>query len=69
MSANPRAPLHDDIPPMPKHPCPFCGSDATVATGRKISASSYWRCEGCGEMWHPDRIRGAAPTRRNDRWR
>ena len=43
------------IPTDPKS-CPFCQSKA-ITTNRK--ESTYWRCERCGEMWHPERLLAA----------
>jgi ribosomal protein L37AE/L43A len=34
--------------------CPTCGADA-VTTERVPSASSYWRCVSCGDVWTPSR--------------
>jgi hypothetical protein len=36
--------------------CPFCYSP-DVKTDPKPDASSYHRCERCGQMWHPERLR------------
>jgi ribosomal protein L37AE/L43A len=35
--------------------CPYCNSSDVVGPA-KPSATGYWRCASCGEMWHPDRI-------------
>jgi hypothetical protein len=48
--------------------CPFCRSDAVTATDRKRSLSTYWRCEGCGQVWHPERLRATAPAVGYRRW-
>lgn len=40
--------------------CPFCRSDAVTATDRKRSVATYWRCDGCGQVWHPERLRTPA---------
>jgi hypothetical protein len=45
--------------------CPFCTSPK-VAHNPKQS-SSYYRCEACGQVWHPDRLRPGIPDYR--RWR
>ena len=37
--------------------CPFCAATAIAATGPKLTAASYWRCEKCGQLWHPARLR------------
>jgi predicted RNA-binding Zn-ribbon protein involved in translation (DUF1610 family) len=39
--------------------CPFCGSNSVGATGRKITPSTYWRCDKCGQLWHPERLRAS----------
>jgi transposase-like protein len=56
----------DSTHPPPTH-CPFCRSKTVVSTGGKsITASSYWRCEACGQVWHPDRL-GPVAVRRDTR--
>lgn len=37
--------------------CPFCQSNAIGSAGAKITAESYWRCEKCGQVWNPGRLR------------
>jgi ribosomal protein L37AE/L43A len=37
--------------------CPFCQSNAVSATGQKVTESTYWRCEMCGQLWNPGRLR------------
>jgi ribosomal protein L37AE/L43A len=37
--------------------CPFCRSPAVTATGQKITVATYWRCEACGQVWNPLRLR------------
>lgn len=37
--------------------CPFCKSVTISATGQKVTASIYWRCENCGQIWNPGRQR------------
>jgi transposase-like protein len=46
---------HEPSPP-PKE-CPFCRSTRIVTSAERIDASSYWRCEGCGQMWNVERLR------------
>jgi transposase-like protein len=46
-----------DLDPSTPTRCPYCASAAIVATGKKITTSSYWRCEGCGQVWNPGRLR------------
>jgi transposase-like protein len=47
--------IEPTVAPEPKQ-CPFCHSPQIVATGRKVTPASYWRCEGCGQLWHPERL-------------
>ena len=42
-------------------PCPFCRSSKTTTASEKVDASTYWRCETCGQMWNAGRLR--APGR------
>jgi predicted RNA-binding Zn-ribbon protein involved in translation (DUF1610 family) len=60
------APLHEgervttsDDQPATDAPlrCPFCGSAAIAAASGKVSASTYWRCEKCAQLWNPERLR------------
>ncbi|MFN2444581.1 MAG: hypothetical protein ABR606_03190 [Vicinamibacterales bacterium] len=43
--------------------CPFCASDRVTTTGKTLSASTYWRCHACAEIWNPDRMVDARPFR------
>jgi transposase-like protein len=36
--------------------CPYCASPSIVVAG-KVTAASYWRCEDCGQIWNPGRLR------------
>jgi predicted Zn finger-like uncharacterized protein len=36
--------------------CPACQSPSIVTTENKPDASSYWRCENCGEVWNDSRL-------------
>ena len=49
--------------------CPFCRSARIGTAGEKITSSTYWRCEACGEMWNEDRLRSAAGYSYPGRWR
>jgi transposase-like protein len=40
--------------------CPFCGSPRILTASEKIDASSYWRCEACGDVWNLARVQAAA---------
>lgn len=44
--------------------CPYCHS-SNVSVSAKQTASSYHRCDACGELWHPDRIK-QSPGQRHD---
>ena len=46
------------------HACPRCTSKAVGPTGKKPDASSYWRCDACGEVWSPARREAPAPRQR-----
>ena len=35
--------------------CPSCGGQSIVTTAKVPSAESYWRCDGCGEVWNDAR--------------
>jgi len=49
--------------------CPFCKSKAVGTLAKVITASTYWRCQSCGEMWNPERLqRTSQPTRRGSSW-
>jgi transposase-like protein len=43
----------------PPKSCPFCQSPKISATG-KVTAQSYYRCNGCGQVWHPERLAGGS---------
>jgi ribosomal protein L37AE/L43A len=59
------APVPSDVELRAVHPsqCPFCRSSDVTAADRKLTASTYWRCETCGQVWHPERLRSALVTR------
>jgi RNA polymerase subunit RPABC4/transcription elongation factor Spt4 len=42
--------------------CPYCHS-TDVRVPAKQSASTYRRCESCGQLWHPDRLPANANRR------
>jgi ribosomal protein L37AE/L43A len=35
--------------------CPACRSRHVNTTSRTITASTYWRCTDCGEIWNVGR--------------
>ena len=41
---------------VPTH-CPKCRSTAVTTVSKVVSAESYWRCGGCGEVWNAGRRR------------
>ena len=49
--------------------CPFCGSSKIKTTNEQADTSSYWRCEGCGEMWNVGRLRASQGRYPDRRWR
>ena len=48
--------------------CPFCRSQSLATAAGKQRASNYWRCDSCGQVWNPERLRLAnrydSPRRR-----
>ena len=49
--------------------CPFCQSKAVGTLAKVITASTYWRCQACGEMWNPERHeKTTRPQRRGSSW-
>lgn len=39
--------------------CPTCRSKDVTTTSKVVSASSYWRCNACGDVWNVQRRRDA----------
>jgi transposase-like protein len=37
--------------------CPKCRSKDVSTVSKVVSAESYWRCGGCGEVWNAGRRR------------
>jgi transposase-like protein len=35
--------------------CPACQSRSITTTARTPDQNSYWRCDGCGEVWNASR--------------
>jgi uncharacterized Zn finger protein len=53
-----RAPFNGDITtpePVTITDCPFCRSTSVATTHKTLTASTYWRCLTCGEVWNPSR--------------
>jgi hypothetical protein len=36
--------------------CPSCRASRATTTSKTLSASTYWRCLACGNIWNPSRI-------------
>jgi ribosomal protein L37AE/L43A len=49
----------------PPEACPFCHSKAVETVAKVITPSTYWRCQTCGEIWHPARLDGVHQYRRS----
>jgi transposase-like protein len=56
-----------EAPPQPVS-CPFCRSAKIMTTSAKADASSYWRCEACGQVWNVGRLRPAHRQGSGSRW-
>jgi hypothetical protein len=41
--------------------CPVCQSTSITTTARNPDANTYWRCDGCGEVWNSSR-RASRPS-------
>ena len=46
---------HPGEPAVRPSKCPECGSPRVTTTGKVVTASTYWRCEACGEIWNVGR--------------
>jgi len=50
--------------------CPKCRSVEVTTVSKVVTAESYWRCGGCGEVWNAGRRReGSGYTRSRPGWR
>jgi transposase-like protein len=47
--------------------CPACQSRAISTTARNPDEHTYWRCDGCGEVWNA--ARREATRRGGHPWR
>ena len=61
-----RADQPDPSSALPKS-CPKCQSTSIATTAKRPVAESYWRCEGCGEIWNNSRRQEARTGTRT--WR
>jgi transposase-like protein len=41
---------------MPQPRCPVCRSDQVSTTSKSVNETTYWRCQGCGEIWNQARL-------------
>jgi formate dehydrogenase maturation protein FdhE len=48
--------------------CPFCGSAKISVPRTKVTASTYWRCEACDQMWNVSRQKASAARSFGGRW-
>lgn len=60
-------PRNSDVMVRPPVICPFCHSDHVTATAQKLANSTYWRCESCHQVWHPERLRTTLTAKREGR--
>jgi len=50
--------------------CPKCRSLEVTTVSKVVTAESYWRCGGCGEVWNAARRREASGySRSRPGWR
>jgi transposase-like protein len=59
------APHRPAVAVSPAAQCPFCQSRTIETTDAVVTAASYFRCLGCGEVWNPSRelVRRPPPRR------
>ena len=48
--------------------CPFCRSARISIPNEKVSASTYWRCDACGQMWNVKRHTASLRSPYDRRW-
>lgn len=48
--------------------CPFCRSVKISIPNEKVSASTYWRCDACGQMWNVNRHTASQRPSYDRRW-
>lgn len=58
--SNPRERSADEAADQPRR-CPSCASASIVATSKAVTSQTYWRCDGCGEIWSPARRLSVVP--------
>lgn len=62
-SARPAADSARSVPTA----CPACRSPSVTTTAKHPDATTYWRCEACGEVWNVSRRQPVHPG--GPRWR
>jgi len=58
-----KAPVQEEEPVAAPTTCPFCRSSRIMTASEKVDASTYWRCEACGELWNLGRVRPSSRSR------
>lgn len=65
--------MNETIAPSPvivPSQCPKCRSLEVTTVSKVVTAESYWRCGGCGEVWNAGRRRETSGyTRARTGWR
>lgn len=41
--------------------CPACQSSSIASAAKRPDATTYWRCEACGEVWNVGRRQAERP--------
>jgi formate dehydrogenase maturation protein FdhE len=57
-----------EAPPVAPSACPFCQSAKISTPSEKVDASTYWRCDACGQMWNIARLRTTPRPPPGRRW-
>jgi hypothetical protein len=47
---------HQQDTSAPPLQCPFCSSTHVITTSKLVDTATYWRCQGCGQVWNPSRL-------------
>lgn len=47
--------------------CPACQSSSIASAAKRPDATTYWRCDACGEVWNVGRRQAGRPG--GPRWR
>jgi transposase-like protein len=50
--------ITDSAGPAPLK-CPFCRSPQIATTSKAVNDNAYWRCQACGQIWNPSRLKPA----------